>query len=89
MTGPNPDAGESRTDSEAGQALAEITDLHREFPAWAIWLPDHGRDWTAVRPASGRAPEPTLPMVWANAESAAELADQMRSVDGQLDNRAR
>lgn len=84
MAGLNRDPGESRTDTEAGQAIAEITGLHREFPAWAIWLPDRGRGWTAVRPASDRAPEPTLPMVWASAESAAELADQMRSVDEQL-----
>jgi hypothetical protein len=88
VAGLNRHPGESPTHTEAGQALAEITGMHREFPAWAIWLPDHGRGWTAVRPASGRAPEPTLPMVWASAESAAELADQMRSIDGQLNNRA-
>jgi hypothetical protein len=70
--------------AEGGQVLAELAGLHREFPAWAIWLPRHGYGWTALRPASTRAPEPGLPMVWAQAATAAELAERMRSVDAQL-----
>jgi hypothetical protein len=70
--------------AESGQAIAEIAGLHREFPEWAIWLPSHGRNWTALRPASTRAPEPGLPMVWAQAATAADLAERMRGVDAQL-----
>ena len=71
-------------DAAAGQVIAEVIGLYREFPAWAVWLPSRGRPWTAVRPASGRVPGPELPMVWVHAETVAELADQMRRVDGQL-----
>ena len=70
--------------AEGGQAVADITGLHREFPAWAIWLPRHDNGWTALRPASARAPEPGLPMVWAQAATVAKLAERMRSVDAQL-----
>jgi len=73
--------------AEGGQAVADITGLHREFRAWAIWLPCHGNGWTALRPASTRAPEPGLPMVWAQAATAAKLAERMRSVDAQLASR--
>jgi hypothetical protein len=71
-------------DAGASQAIAEIIALYREFPVWAVWLPSAGRAWTAVRPASARPPEPELPMIWAHAPTAAELADRMRSVDAQL-----
>jgi hypothetical protein len=71
-------------DAAAGRVIAEVIGLYREFPAWAVWPPSRGRPWTAVRPASGRAPGPDLPMVWAQAEAAAGLADRMRRVDGQL-----
>jgi hypothetical protein len=75
--------------AEAGQVIAEFIVLHREFPAWAVWLPYRGRSWTAVRPASARVPGPDLPMVWVHAATAAELADRMRGVDGQLTGRDR
>jgi hypothetical protein len=71
-------------DAEASQAIATIIYLYREFPAWAVWLPSAGRAWTAVRPASALAPSPDLPMVWAKAPTAVELADRMRRVDAQL-----
>ena len=71
-------------DAGARQAIAEIIGLYREFPAWAVWLPFAGRAWTAVRPASARAPGPDLPLVWVHAESAARLAGRMRAVDAQL-----
>jgi hypothetical protein len=71
-------------DAGASQAISAIIALHREFPAWAVWLPSAGRSWTAVRPASGRVPGPDLPMVWVNAPTAAELAERMRAVDAQL-----
>ena len=54
-------------DSEAGQAIAEVIVLHREFPAWAVWLPHQGRPWAAVRAASARVPSPDLPMIWVRA----------------------
>src|SRR5579871_6644756 len=69
---------------EAGQAIAEVIVLYREFPDWAVWLPDGGRPWTAVRPASARAPGPDLPMIWVSAATAAELTGRMRRADAQL-----
>ena len=74
-------------DTEARQAVTEFVVLHREFPAWAMWPPYRGRAWTAVRPASARAPGPDLPMVWVHAATSAELADRMRGVDAQLTSR--
>ena len=71
-------------DAEATKAIAEIIVLHRDFPAWAVWLPSAGHAWVAVRPASARAPGPDLPVVWAQAPTAAGLADRMRRADGQL-----
>ena len=73
-----------RVDPEAEQAILQVIVLHREFPAWAVWPPHRGRSWTAVRPASARAPGADLPMVWVQAVTAAELADRMRGVDAQL-----
>jgi len=69
---------------EDRQAMSQVIALHREFPAWAVWLPYRGRPWTAVRPASARAPGPDLPMIWVHAGTAAELAAPMRSADAQL-----
>jgi hypothetical protein len=66
------------------QAISQVIVLYREFPAWAVWLPYRGRRWTAVRPASARAPGPDLPMIWVHADTAAELAARMRSADAQL-----
>jgi hypothetical protein len=72
-------------DPEARQAIIQVITLHRELPAWAVWLPHAGRLWTAVRPASARAPGPDLPMIWVrSAATAAELAERMRAVDEQL-----
>jgi hypothetical protein len=71
-------------DPEAGQAITEAIVLHREFPAWAVWLPHGGRRWTAVRAASARDPGPDLPMIWVRAATAAELAGRMRRADAQL-----
>jgi hypothetical protein len=64
--------------------IAEVIVLHREFPGWAVWLPHGGRPWIAVRPASGRAAGPDLPMIWAQAGTAGDLADRMRATDAQL-----
>ena len=64
--------------------IIEVIGLHREFPAWAVWLPDGRRRWIAVRPASSRAARPDLPMIWVQAATAADLADQMRAADAQL-----
>ena len=71
-------------DPRALPALAEFIVLHRQFPAWAVWLPSAGREWVAVRPASARAPGPDLPLLWARADTATGLADRMRRADGQL-----
>jgi hypothetical protein len=69
---------------EAGQAMSQVIVLHREFPAWAVWLPQRGGPWTAVRPASARAPGPDLPMIWVHAPTCVGLADRMRGADAQL-----
>jgi hypothetical protein len=71
-------------DAETSGAISQVIVLYREFPAWAVWLPYRGRRWTAVRPASARAPGPDLPMIWVHADAAAELAARMRSADAQL-----
>lgn len=75
--------------ADARQVITEIIMLHRKFPAWAVWLPAQDRAWTAVRPASARAPGPDLPMIWAHAASTADLADRIRAVDAQLADRER
>jgi hypothetical protein len=67
--------------------LAEVVTLLRDYPRWAIWLPTHGRRWTSVRPASSRQPAPDLPMLWAYAESAGELARMMNAIDEQASGR--
>ena len=71
-------------DAEARSAISQVIVLHREFPAWAVWLPRGGRPWAAVRPASARAPGPDLPMIWVQAGTTEELAARMRSADAQL-----
>jgi hypothetical protein len=71
-------------DADARQDVAETIVLHRDFPAWAVWLPYRGRPWAAVRPASARHPGPDLPMLWVHAATSAELADRMRGADAQL-----
>ena len=63
---------------------AEAVTLLAEHPSWAIWLPVRGRDWTAVRPASSRPPGPDLPLLWAQASTAAGLARKMRALDEQV-----
>jgi len=71
-------------DSAETQALIQVVALYREFPAWAVWLPSRGRQWTAVRPASARAPGPELPMIWVQAGTVEEMAARMRGADAQL-----
>jgi hypothetical protein len=66
------------------QAIAEVIVLHRELPAWAVWLPHGGRPWIAVRPASARAPGPELPLLWVSTGTAAELGARMRQADAGL-----
>jgi len=79
-TSPPPAEALAGLDAEASQVIV----LYREFPAWAVWLPHEGRRWTAVRPASARAPAPEVPMIWVHAGTAAELAARMRGADAQL-----
>jgi hypothetical protein len=71
-------------DLEASGVISQVIVLYREFWAWALWLPHGSRRWTAVRPASARAPGPDLPMIWVHADTAAELAARMRGADAQL-----
>lgn len=71
-------------DAVARQVIGQVVVLYREFPAWAVWLPHGGRQWTAVRPASARAPGPDLPMIWVHAATVAELGERMRRADAQL-----
>ena len=71
-------------DTEDRRAVTELIVLHRQFLAWAVWLPHQGCPWTALRPASARVPAPDLPMIWVHATTAADLADRMRAADDQL-----
>ena len=71
-------------DAEARDAITQLIVFHREFPAWAVWLPYRGHPWIAVRPASARAAGPGLPLIWVTAESAAELDALMRRADAAL-----
>jgi hypothetical protein len=81
---PDPASALAGLDGKPRQAITEAVVLHRDFPAWAVWLPQRGGPWTAVRPASARVPGPDLPMIWTHAATPAELADRMRGVDAQL-----
>jgi hypothetical protein len=74
----------ARLDPGAVQAVTEVIVLHREFPAWAVWLPHEGRPWIAVRAASARVPGPERAMIWVRAGSAAELGTRMRRADAGL-----
>jgi hypothetical protein len=69
---------------EGGADAARAAALLADHPAWAIWLPAPGRGWTAVRPASSRPPGPGLPMLWADAATADELARIMSALDEQV-----
>jgi len=71
-------------DAETSKDITQAIALYREFPAWAVWLPYRGRRWTAVRPASARAPGPDLPMIWVHADTATELTERMQRADAQL-----
>jgi hypothetical protein len=67
-----------------GGHLDQMYLLVRAFPCWAIWQPVGSGEWTAVRPASSRLPDPELPMVWVQAANAGELADRMWRTDTQV-----
>jgi hypothetical protein len=69
---------------EERQAVIQVTALYGEFPTWAVWLPHGGRPWTAIRPASARAPRPEVPMIWVHAATVEELTEQMQRADAQL-----
>ena len=61
---------------------AEVAALQADHPAWAIWLPIGGR-WTGVRSAGSRPAGPDLPLLWAQAATAEELASKMQTMDEQ------
>ena len=61
-----------------------VAELLWAFPRWAVWVPSEHGEWTALRPASARPPSAGLPMIWAHAATAAELARKMRAIDEQL-----
>jgi hypothetical protein len=72
-------------DLSARRAVTELIGVHVEFPAWAVRAPGRDAEWLAVRSASDRAPDAGLPLVWATAATAEELADRMHRIDTQLD----
>lgn len=78
----NPAGASAEHDELPG--AAELVALLAEHPSWAIWLPVGSRDWAAVRPASSRLPGPDLPLLWAQASTAAGLARKMRALDEQV-----
>jgi hypothetical protein len=67
-----------------GGHLDQMYLLVRAFPRWAIWQPVGSGEWTAVRSASSRPPDPELPMVWVQAANAGELADRMWRAETQV-----
>ena len=67
-----------------GSAIAEVVALYRDHSRWAVWRPAEGRGWVALRPASSRPPGPEVPMIWAYANTAVELAARMRQADASL-----
>jgi hypothetical protein len=71
-------------DPPARRAVTELLGVHVEFPAWAVRAPGRDAEWLAVRSASDRAPDAGLPLVWATAGTAEELADRMSRIDAQL-----
>jgi hypothetical protein len=75
--------GDDRPEPPSAQVIDEVTALYRDCPLWAVWLPVRGQ-WTAVRPASDRLPEPALPLLWASAPTSQGLRDQMRAIDAEL-----
>jgi hypothetical protein len=68
----------------AHRDLAEVVALHCDFPEWGVWFPVQGT-WTAARPTSTRPPAQESPMIWVYAESAQQLADQMRVANHEFD----
>jgi hypothetical protein len=64
--------------------LAEVAVLVHAFPRWAVWVPEGGDTWTAVRPAGSMFPGPEAPMIWVRAGMAGELASLMRAADAQM-----
>lgn len=67
------------------ETLASVTALYRDHSRWAIFPPRTAfSGWTAVRPASFRAPDPELPLLWAAAPTSTELSDEMRRADEAL-----
>jgi hypothetical protein len=68
-------------DAPDRRAVADLVVLHAEFPAWAVRVPRGGEEWRAVRSASDRVPDAGLPLVWAGAATAEELAGRMRRID--------
>jgi hypothetical protein len=75
---------DDRPEPPSEQVIDEVTALYRDCPQWAMWLPVRGQ-WTAVRPASDRLPEPGLPLLWVPAAATAqELRDQMRAINAEL-----
>ena len=75
--------GGDRPEPPSEPVIDEVTALYRDCPRWAVWLPVRGQ-WTAVRPASDRLPEPGQPLVWARAPTPENLRDQMRAIDAEL-----
>jgi hypothetical protein len=76
---PGTDDGDVIMTPDAAQAAS----LLARYPAWAVWLPAAGREWTAVRVAGARPPGPGLPLLWARGATAGDLARQMEALDEQ------
>lgn len=68
----------------SAEAMRDAVVLLRDFPAWAIWLPDHAGTWIAARPASNRPPGPEVPMLWVTSPTSGGLADRMSAAEAGL-----
>jgi hypothetical protein len=82
--GPGSDPLDWRSLAQGRPDAEQAATLLADYPAWAIWLPAVGREWTAVRPASSRPPGPGLPLLWAHAATSDGLARKMRALDEQV-----
>lgn len=63
-----------------GGALATITALQREFPAWAMWRDGSGQ-WSATRAPGDREPSSGSWLLWVRADCAEDLVARMREED--------
>jgi hypothetical protein len=58
--------------------------LQRDFPAWAIWLPDRVGEWIGARPAGNGPSGPDVPTLWVTSSAAAGRVGRMTAAEAGL-----